>query len=269
MGAFCTENACLSFPETIRELFKGAVDLILPYRCAICGSVSDTENRFKDYGKLYYQIYGTGIDLHVCGKCLSSLNSLEEDDRWLLCLSNPIEGDPYPGLALYMQFPYKGIVERIVPRIKFGKRIELARFFGCLLGSSLLMDEIAADLVVPIPLSKERYEERGFNQAGEIAYPIARMNSIPFAENCLVRTRNTKRQAKIRNSDERSMNVSGAFRVSEEWDVTGLIILLVDDVATSGSTLHEAALALYRAGALKVLCVAFAGNRSVRNAEPF
>ncbi len=269
MGAFRIENANLVLPETIRELFKGAVDLILPYRCSVCGSVSDTEGRLKDYDSLYDQIYGTHNGLHICGKCLSCLSSLEEDRRWLLCLSNPMEGDPFPGLALYMQFPYKGIVELIVPRIKFGKRIELARFFGCLLGSSLLADGIEADLVVPIPLSKERYDERGFNQAGEIAYPIAKMNDIPFAENCLLRTRNTKRQAKIKNSVERSMNVSGAFQVNEEWDVTGLTILLVDDVATSGSTLHEAALALYNAGALKVLCVAFAGNRAVKNAEPF
>ena len=75
--------------------------------------------------------------------------------------------------------------------------------------------------------------------------------------------------AKIKDSAKRSMNVHNAFQVSDEWDVTGLTVLLIDDVATSGSTLHEAATALYRGGAQKVLCVAFAGNRSVRNAEPF
>ena len=47
------------------------------------------------------------------------------------------------------------------------------------------------------------------------------------------------------------------------------VVLLIDDVATSGSTLHEAAMALYASGAGKVLCAAFAGNRSIRNAEPF
>ena len=269
MGISQSLNTGIVISQTIREALKGAVDLILPYRCSVCGSVSDTEDRFKDYDVLYKQIYGTDDSLHICGKCLSQLNSNEEDRRWLLCLSNPVEGDPYPGLALYMQYPYKGIVERIIPRIKFGRKYELARFLGCLLGSSLLADEINADLVVPVPLSKERYEERGFNQAGEIAYPVARMNNIPFAGDCLIRVRDTKRQAKIKDSAKRSMNVHNAFQVSDEWDVTGLTILLVDDVATSGSTLHEAALALYRAGALKVLCVAFAGNRSVRNAEPF
>lgn len=264
-----TSSTVISIQNEIREALKEAVDLILPYKCDICGNAADTEDRFEEYNGLYKKLYSADTELHICGQCLSSLNSLEEDRRWLLCLSNPVENDPYPGLALYMQFPYKGIVEKAVPKIKFSKRIELARFFGCLLGSSLMMEDIAADLVVPIPLSEDRLEERGFNQAGEIAYPIARMNSIPFAGNCLVRTRNTKRQAKIKNSAERTRNVAGAFRVCDEWDVTGLKILLVDDVATSGSTLHEAAVALYRAGASKVLCVAFAGNRTIMNAEPF
>ena len=102
-----------------------------------------------------------------------------------------------------------------------------------------------------------------------MAYPIAAMNRIPFADNCLVRTRDTMRQAKIKDSGERSQNVAGAFQVHGEWDVTGLSVLLIDDVATSGSTLHEAAMALYASGAGKVLCAAFAGNRSIRNAEPF
>ena len=255
--------------KEIKEALREAVNLILPYRCAVCGSVSDTEDRFKDYGRLHKELYSLESNLHICGKCLSSLCFQDEDRRWLLCLSDPVKSDPCPGLPLYMPFAYRGIVEHAIPKIKFGKRIELARFFGCILGSLLQGEEIAADLVVPVPLSCKRLDERGFNQAAEIAYPIAKMNSIPYADNCLVRTRETKRQAEIKNAGERSRNISGAFSVSDEWDVTGLTVMLVDDVATSGSTLHEAALALYNAGALKVLCVAFAGNRTVRNAEPF
>ena len=257
------------FAEEIRKAFREAVDLILPYKCDVCGSLSDTEDRFGEYEKLYRKLYGKSPDLHICGKCLSELNVVDEDRRWLLCLSEPAENDPCPGLTLFMPFTYKGIVEQIVPKIKFGKKMELARFFGCLLGSVLKEESISADLVVPVPLSDERYEERGFNQAGEMAYPIAVMNGIPFADNCLVRTRDTKRQAEINDNGERSRNVTGAFKVRDEWDVTGLTVIVVDDVATSGSTLHEAAAGLIKAGAAKVLCVAFAGNRTIKNSEPY
>ena len=263
-------NKTLStIPDTIREAFKGAVDLILPFKCQICGNVSDCEERFENYDRLYISMYGRQPELHVCGKCLSELNVSDEEWRWFLCLSNPIENDPCPGLALYMPFSYQGILERAIPKIKFGKKIELARLFGTILGSCFRNEGIKADLIVPVPLSDERLEERGFNQAYEIAYPVSRMNDIPIAEGCLIRVRDTMRQSQISDISIRARNVAGAFAMSDSWDVTGLTVAIVDDVATTGATLHEAAKALYKAGAAKVLCVAFAGNRQVKNAEPF
>lgn len=255
--------------DEIREVFRGAADLILPYRCEICGDVSDTEDRFGNYAVLYKNLYSQDPELHICGKCLSSINASEEDKRWFLCLSNPVVNDPCPGLALYMPFTYKGLVERAIPKIKFGGKIELARLFGCLLGSALSNEHISADLIVPVPLSPERLAERGFNQASEIAYPVAKLNNIPFADDVLVRIKETKRQSEIMDINKRAFNVSGAFGVSDNWDVTGMTVIVVDDVVTSGATLHEAAVALYNAGASKALCAAFAGNRNVKNAEPF
>ena len=263
------ESSAVTFSKGIREAFKGAFDLILPYRCMICGNVSDSEDRFGNYSTSYQTLYGERPGLHICGKCLSDLCANEEEWRWFLCLSNPVENDPCPGLALYMPFPYEGIVEKAVPGIKFGRKKEIARLFGFILGSYFREDEIRADLIVPVPLSEERLEERGFNQAAEMAYPVAKLNDIPFAEDCLLKTKNTGRQSEIRDTVIRAGNVAGAFAVSGRWDVTGLTVAVVDDVATTGATLHEAAKALYEAGAGKVLCIAFAGNRKTKNAEPY
>ena len=263
------DNSITDIPLTIREAFRGAVDLILPFRCLICGDVSDTEERFENYEHLYMSVFGKESELHICGKCLSALNISDEDLRWFLCLSNPVENDPCPGLPLFMPFPYKGILERAIPGIKFGKKIELARMLGIILGSCVKNEGILGDLIVPVPLSEARLEERGFNQAYEIAYPVARINSIPIASDCLVRVKDTQRQSQITDTNLRERNVKGAFEVSDDWDVTGLRVIVIDDVATTGATLHEAAKVLLRAGASKVLCVAFAGNRVVRNAEPF
>lgn len=262
-------NQITDIPNTIREAFEGALDLILPFRCLICGNAADTEERFENYGRVYKAVFGKESELHICGKCLSALNISDEDLRWFLCLSNPVENDPCPGLPLFMPFPYKGILEKAIPGIKFGKKIELARMLGIILGSCVKNEGILGDLIVPIPLSEARLEERGFNQAYEIAYPVAKLNSIPVADGLLIRVKDTKRQSQITDTGKRARNVKGAFSVSEDWDVTGLRVIVVDDVATTGATLHEAAKVLLRAGASKVLCVAFAGNRVVRNAEPF
>jgi len=269
MGAADHNNIISKTGEEIRTLLREAVDLILPYKCVICGKAADTEDRFEIYEKLHKDLYGEKSGLHICGKCLSDLNIRDEDRRWLLCLSNPFEGDPYPGLPLYMPFPYQGVIKKAVPRIKFGKNKELARLFGCILGSVLQKERVRADIIAPVPLSDERLNERGFNQASEIAYPVARMCNIPFAERCLVRVRDTKRQTELKDYALRASNVHGAFAVSDEWDVSGMTVVIIDDVATTGSTLHEAAEALYKAGASKVLCMAFAGNRQEKNGEPF
>ena len=152
---------------------------------------------------------------------------------------------------------------------EFGKKIELARLFGAILGSYIFSEGIRADLIVPVPLSEERLAERGFNQAYEIAFPVSKIAGIPLADGCLIRTRDTGRQSEIKDINRRAVNVRGAFDAGSNWDVEGLTVIVVDDVATTGATLHEAAKVLYKAGAAKVLCIAFAGNRTLKNAEPF
>ena len=152
-----------------------------------------------------------------------------------------------------------------MPAVKFGKKACLARFFGCLLGSFMKCDSVHADLIVPVPLSAQRLKERGFNQAAEMAKPASAILGIPYAGDVLYRNRNTHRQTELKGTLDRIANVTGAFGVSEEWDLTGLTVIVVDDVVTTGFTLHEAAVALYEAGAEKVLCAAFAGNRQANN----
>ena len=266
----------MTHPYTIRgggslilSFLKETLNFMFPECCCICGKLADADGRFTGYEKFCEELYGMPSGLHICGKCLSSFAQYEPDRRWLLCLSNPYEDDPVPNLTLYMPMAYEGLVKSAIPIIKFGKKKVLASFLGCLLGSFMESDSVGADLIVPVPLSEARLRERGFNQAAELAKPVAAILGIPYAGDVLVRTRNTNRQTELKETLERIANVSGAFEVSEEWDLTGLTVIVVDDVATTGFTLHEAAMALYDAGASKVLCVAFAGNRQVKNAEAF
>jgi len=241
---------------------------LLPHKCDICGQVADvTGDDIPGYNGIYNRVFGAQPQLHICNKCLSQLNPVEGNLGWSLCLSNPYEGDPYPGLALFAPFPYDDLCEVAIPKIKFSGKIELARLFGVILGRIVKDFDIEADLLVPVPLSSERLLERGFNQAKEIALPVAYALGVPCREDVLIRTVNTGRQTECKDNESRVRNVRGAFEVSPEWDVEGLTIVLTDDVATTGATLHEAAAALLDKGAGKVLCLAFASNRSIRNAE--
>lgn len=245
------------------------LDFMFPACCSICGKLADADDRFTQYEDLR-RAYGEGTQkLHICGKCLSLLVPYEPDKRWLFCLSNPYEGDPLPGLPLYVPLNYDGTAGYAIPAVKFGKKKELANFLGCILGTCLKTDNVGADLIVPVPLSESRMKERGFNQAAEMAKPAAAIAGIPFAGNVLLRTRETERQTELKGNLARISNVTDAFAVSGEWDIEGLTVIVVDDVATTGFTLHEAAMALYGAGASKVLCAALASNRLVKNAEPY
>ena len=251
------------------RLVNESLDLLLPFGCDICGGYADALRRCGRIEELYRKLYPDLPPFHICSRCLSGLVPQERDKRWFTCLSNPVEDDPYADLALFMPFSYSGIVDKAMPAIKFEGKRELARLFGILLGTAVREEGISPDLVMPVPLSSVRYRERGYNQAEEIAFPVSVMTSGKLVTDAIVRTRNTSRQSGITGSCARLLNVSGAFELSEAWDVTGCRVLLIDDVSTTGHTLRECAVPLLEGGAKEVLCCAFAGNRQLKNDEPF
>ncbi|MGA2911754.1 MAG: phosphoribosyltransferase family protein [Candidatus Levyibacteriota bacterium] len=106
-------------------------------------------------------------------------------------------------------------------------------------------------LIVPIPLSKAKLRKRGYNQAEILGKELSKKLNIPV-QNLLERTRETKTQVGLTNL-QRKLNVRNAFEIiNHKSSIINQNILLVDDVATTGSTLLEAAKVLKRAGAQKV-----------------
>lgn len=227
------------------SLIKNTLDFMFPHSCLICGGLSDL-------------ILGKA---HVCKSCMSSIFPIENTRRWNLCIAEPFDGDKYPGLPLYVPFAYQGQLIHMIYGLKFGGKKDLGELIGLLLGKCIKNDEITADLVIPIPLSEVRMKERGYNQADLIASTVARVSGIPYASDVLIRTKNTSRQAECKNNEERFMNVRSAFALNSKWDITGATVILIDDVVTTGNTMHEAACVLLDCGAMAVLCCAFASSR--------
>ncbi len=106
------------------------------------------------------------------------------------------------------------------------------------------------DVIAPIPLGKERSEERGYNQSHFLALPIALSCGITYKPNIVKRTRNTPSQVGL-NTHERLQNVQGAFWGDAQY-LKGKSVLLVDDVTTTGATIQACAEACHSALAANV-----------------
>jgi ComF family protein len=164
----------------------------------------------------------------VCGRCLA-------------------ERPDYDGTraALAYEFPSDALVHAL----KFRGELALAGLLGGVLAKVVAAEEV--DCVVPVPLSAERLQRRGYNHAAEIARHVARrISNLPVELELCVRRRDTPPQMELPFA-ERQRNVRGAFRCTRS--ALGRRIAVVDDVMTTGATLNEIASVLKAAGASRVV----------------
>lgn len=152
-----------------------------------------------------------------------------------------------PWKRLYFHGSYSGLLREVLLRFKNGHELSLARLLGGLLAAH---PDITGpyDAVIPMPLHPRRLGERGFNQALELAKPLAERHGVPLPVDRLIRTGHTRPQAGL-SLAERARNVRGMFAAG---NVADRRLLLVDDIATTCATLDAAAVALHDAGAARV-----------------
>jgi len=150
--------------------------------------------------------------------------------------------------ALVAPYLYTRPVSDLLHRLKYGRERLLGRAFGLLLADVLPMPA-DFDAIVPVPLHGTRLRERTFNQADEIAGPIARQLHIRLLTRGIHRRLATRPQASLARA-ERIANMARAFSVT--CDLRGRHIAIVDDVITTGATVNALAVALKRAGAFRV-----------------
>jgi ComF family protein len=159
---------------------------------------------------------------------------------------------PPPLDACHAALPYEYPWSALIAQYKFGGQASWAGSFATLMRSAPWIEPAleSADLVLPIPLSRERLAERGFNQALGLARAMAPRKADA---GLLLRVRHTRAQSEL-DLKERLGNVRGAFAVEplRHGAVRGKQVALVDDVMTSGASMFAAALALREAGAARV-----------------
>ena len=161
---------------------------------------------------------------------------------------------PYTMMRSWLVF--EGPIRHALHKLKYRRNLALGDALAQHLAEYVGTLGWPVDLVVPVPLGKKRAKERGYNQVGLVAMPLAAVNRWRYAPRALARSRETRSQVGL-TAAERRENVSGAFQ-AEAALVSGRTVLLMDDVATTGATLSACAAALLDAGARSVYALTLA-----------
>jgi ComF family protein len=161
-----------------------------------------------------------------------------------------------PFSALRSWAVFEGPVRAAVHQLKYRRNVALGDALARPMADFCRRLDWPVEIVVPVPLGKRRLQERGYNQVGLIAMPLAALNRWRYAPRALSRLRETKSQVGL-SAVERRENVQGAFR-ADPRPVSGRTILLMDDVATTGATISACAEALLSAGAKAVFALTLA-----------
>lgn len=211
-----------------------ALARLLPQDCFVCGQASGD--------RLLCAACETGLP-HLTGPLCPACALPSAPGT----LCGACQSEPPHFNATFAAFRYAFPVEHVVQELKYRHRLPLAGWLADALASRLAMP--AVDCLLPLPLSARRMKERGFNQAQEIARPLARRFGLPLLPEAAVRVRDTAPQASL-PWKERQANIRHAFECRA--DLTGKRVAVVDDVMTSGATLNEFARTLKLHGAARV-----------------
>jgi ComF family protein len=206
------------------------------------------------------------IGAYLCPSCFNKLKPIKQDVCFY-CKKASLFGLTHINCrnklnidGLVTIYHYNPILKRVIKNIKYRLAVEVWKDFYKSIAPEVIdklsfYKDLSHDFVIqPIPLSRIKYNERGFNQAKFISIFFQKFLHFPIVD-LLIRKKEMSAQAQIKNKRARYLNIKGTF-VGLQCIYPNVI--LVDDVVTSGSTVKEAARILKKVGAKKVYVLAFA-----------
>lgn len=215
----------------LQDFLQGALELIFPDNCLLCRQYLNSRHQKQ-----------------LCPNCFASIQL------------NPTPFSRKPGLETFAfdqawsACLYNDSFQKLLHSFKYNSKTSLCKTF-----TPLMIDFIDRwhipiekfDIMTPIPLHPVRLRERGYNQSSLLSNALSRHYKISQRENILVRSKMTATQTDL-GAKQRWTNLEGAFRIKNSTDVEGRTIVLIDDLFTTGATVHHAAEALKKAGAVRV-----------------
>ena len=219
------------------NLWNSLIDLIAPRVCAICG------NRLA------------GPEQAICGACN---RHLPRTDHVLTPLDNPLcrlywKQMPVGKAAAWFYYSAGSPAGRAIYALKYHHQADIGRLLGEMMAREFQAEGFfeGIELLVPVPLTRGRQRQRGYNQSLLIAEGVSHITGIPIADKALRRVRFDGSQTQ-NDIEARRQNVKDAFQLRHPEHVKGRHLLLIDDVVTTGATTLSCARELAKAGGVTV-----------------
>lgn len=246
------------FSRKLDALADAALALLYPQACAVCRTASIEERAGAPACVgCWERTRIFSAEEALCWKCgapCKAGGALAEEDR---CSVRCRRCDAQHFTAARACGPYEGALRASVLALKRESRVG-ARLAGLLVAAQRRAPLDTATRIIPVPLHPARMRERGFNQAGSLAYVVAAGTRLALDEWSLRRVTHTARHRAGMDERARRASVVDAFAVARPRLIEGERILLVDDVFTTGATVSSCAGALRAAGAQEVFVLTVA-----------
>lgn len=251
-----------SLGNWLTNLAQSMAEALLPQDCLVCG-----RPQVHDHNRVLVSETSLRSPQLLCPECRADLPLLSDPACPVCALPTPAGQVCGPCLskppafdASFALYAYAFPVDRLIQALKYQHRLALAEWLGAelarVMGILLEQDDLKPpDVILPMPLHPDRLRQRGFDQAVELARPLALALNRPLALDLVQRRANAVPQASL-PWKERRKNIRGAFLCAQ--DVSGRHIWVVDDVMTTGATLGELAHVLKSRGAAQVTNVVVA-----------
>lgn len=244
----------MGLPSILRETLDALASVVFPAPCRICEETLVTASRVPVCAACLDKLQAlSGPHCARCGRpFVSEVAAASAQPQCQLCRRGVYDFDSARSFTAYDKHATKAVV-----LLKYHRVTPLANWFAARLAEMVRREGIAADVVVPVPLHRARQRERGYNQAELIARPLAKQLGLPLEPVLLVRTKPRPEKHRLTRK-ERWSSVKGAYSAQEGTRIDKRMVLLVDDVFTTGATLDACSRALRKAGAAGVIGVTVA-----------
>jgi ComF family protein len=201
------------------------INLIYPKVCGICGEIS------KEY---------------ICNKCKVKIKKWQRNKKHIYLTKN---------FTTHMYiFDYKDVIRQRILQYKFQEKTYIYRtFIKIILNDKKICGFLKSyDIIIPVPISKQRKKSRGYNQSEIIAREISKKTAqLEYRNDILFKVKNTMPQSLL-DKEKRNINIKGAYFVKNTQALENKKILLLDDIFTTGNTVNECSRVLKLEGAKEI-----------------